>query len=50
LIEDYHFAGGGRYGAWVVLPIDINAFFYDHENRILIGGNNRRRYPLFSSG
>jgi len=59
LIEDHHFPGSGRYGVRVVLPADISASFpylnivlddtlYDHENSILIGTNNRRRYAFRS--
>ena len=57
LIEDHHSPGSGRYGVRVVLPADISASFaylntilddtlYDHENNILIGTNNRRRYAF----
>jgi ArsR family metal-binding transcriptional regulator len=57
LVEDHHSAGSGRYGIRVVLPADISACFpylnailndpvYDHENGILIGGKNRRRYAF----
>ena len=57
LIEDHHHPGSGRYGVRVILPKDISASFaylntvlddtlYDHENRILIGTSNRRRYAL----
>jgi ArsR family metal-binding transcriptional regulator len=57
LFEDHHFPGSGRYGAKVILPVDISPSFpylntvlndtlYDHENRILIGTNNRRRYAF----
>jgi ArsR family metal-binding transcriptional regulator len=57
LIEDHHSPGSGRYGARAVLPADISASFvylntvlddtlYDHENSILIGTNNRRRYAF----
>jgi len=57
LIEDHHSPGSGRYGVRVILPIDISASFpylntvlddalYDHENSILIGTNNCRRYAF----
>ncbi len=46
LIENHHSPGGGRYGGRVIVPTDISTSFYDYENRILIGGNNRRRYTL----
>ena len=57
LIEDHHSPGSGRYGVRVILPADISASFaylntvlndtlYDHENSILIGNNNRRRYAF----
>jgi ArsR family metal-binding transcriptional regulator len=57
LIEDHHSPGSGRYGVRVILPADISASFpylntvlddtlYDHENSILIGVNNRRRYAF----
>lgn len=57
LIEDHHSPGSGRYGVSVFLPADISASFpylntvlddtlYDHENKILIGVNNRRRYAF----
>jgi ArsR family metal-binding transcriptional regulator len=57
LIEDHHHPGSGRYGVRVILPTDISTSFpylntmlddtlYDHENRILIGVNNRRRYAF----
>jgi ArsR family metal-binding transcriptional regulator len=57
LIEDHHSPGSGRYGVRVMLPADISASFpylnavlddtlYDHENCILIGTNNRRRYAF----
>lgn len=56
-IEDHHSPGSGRYGVRVVLPDDISASFaylntimddtfYDHENSILIGTYNRRRYAF----
>ncbi len=49
--------GSGRYGVRVVLPADISAVFpylnavlentvYDHENRVLIGEENERRYAF----
>ena len=57
LVEDHHSAGSGRYGVRVVVPNDISACFpylnavlddpvYDHENCILIGGKDRRRYAF----
>ncbi len=57
LVEDHHSPGSGRYGVRVILPTDISASFvylntvldatfYDHENSILIGTNNRRRYAF----
>ena len=57
LIEDHHSPGSSRYGVRVILPDDISASFpylntvledtlYDHENSILIGINNRRRYAF----
>ena len=57
LVEDHHSPGSGRFGVRVILPVDISASFpylntmlddtlYDHENSILIGINNRRRYAL----
>jgi ArsR family metal-binding transcriptional regulator len=57
LVEDHHSPGSGRYGVRVILPADISPSFaylntvlddtlYDHENNILIGTNNRRRYAF----
>jgi ArsR family metal-binding transcriptional regulator len=57
LIEDHHSPGSGRYGVRVILPADISTSFpylntvlddalYDHENGILIGTNDRRRYAF----
>jgi ArsR family metal-binding transcriptional regulator len=57
LIEDHHSPGSGRYGVRVILPADISISFpylnavlndtlYDHENSILIGTGNRRRYAF----
>jgi ArsR family metal-binding transcriptional regulator len=57
LVEDHHSPGSGRYGVRVILPADISPSFaylntvlddtlYDHENSILIGTNNRRRYAF----
>jgi ArsR family metal-binding transcriptional regulator len=57
LVEDHHSAGSGRYGVRVLVPTDISACFpylnavlndplYDHENGILIGGKDRRRYAF----
>ena len=57
LIEDHHSFGSGRYSGRVLLPADISPCFpylnavltesrYDHENRILIGMSNGRRYAF----
>jgi ArsR family metal-binding transcriptional regulator len=57
LVEDFHSFGSGRYGVKVILPADISPSFtylnavlddtlYDHENSILIGADNRRRYAF----
>ena len=57
LVEDHHSPGSGRYGVRVILPTDISTSFpylntvlnetlYDHENSILIGTNNQRRYAF----
>ena len=57
LEEDHHNAGSGRYTVIVILPADISAVFpylnavlkdsiYDHENGILIGFNDRKRYAF----
>jgi ArsR family metal-binding transcriptional regulator len=57
LVEDHHSPGSGRYGVRVILPADISISFpylntvlndtlYDHENSILIGTSNRRRYAF----
>ena len=57
LVEDHHHPGSGRYGVKVIIPVDISASFpylnatlndtlYDHENRILIGTSNQRRYAF----
>lgn len=57
LVEDHHSFGSGRYGLRVTLPRDISPVFpylntiledtvYDHENSILIGFNNRKRYAF----
>ena len=57
LIEDHHSPGSGRYGARVILPADISTSFpylnavlddtlYDHENGILIGVSDQRRYAF----
>jgi ArsR family metal-binding transcriptional regulator len=57
LIEDHHSFGSGRYGLRVMLPKDISPAFpylnavlddtiYDHENSILIGFNNKKRYAF----
>ncbi len=57
LIEDHHSFGSGRYGLRVLLPADISPVFpylntvlddtiYDHENSILIGFNDKKRYAF----
>jgi ArsR family metal-binding transcriptional regulator len=57
LAEDHHSPGSGRYRVRITLPADISTSFpylntvlndtvYDHENGILIGTNNRRRYAF----
>ena len=57
LIEDNHSFGSGRYGLRVTFPVDISPAFpylnaalddtiYDHENSILIGFSNRKRYAF----
>jgi ArsR family metal-binding transcriptional regulator len=57
LIEDHHSFGSGRYGLRVMLPMDISPVFpylnavldetiYDHENSILIGASNKKRYAF----
>jgi ArsR family metal-binding transcriptional regulator len=57
LVEDHHSFGSGLYMVRVVFPADISACFpylnaclddavYDHENRILIGARDRRRYAF----
>lgn len=57
LVEDHHSFGSGRYGVLIVLSVDISAAFpylnavlddpqYDHDNSILIGGSNGRRYAF----
>jgi ArsR family metal-binding transcriptional regulator len=57
LVEDHHSFGSGRYGGRIILPADISASFpylntvlddtiYDHENSILIGFYNHRRYAF----
>jgi len=57
LVEDHHTPGSGRYGVRIILPSDISASFpylntvlddtiYDHQNSILIGVNNHRRYAF----
>jgi ArsR family metal-binding transcriptional regulator len=57
LIEDHHTFGSGRYGLRVMLPMDISPAFpylnavmddtiYDHENGILIGFSNKKRYAF----
>ncbi|MFC1901080.1 (Fe-S)-binding protein [Chloroflexota bacterium] len=57
LVEDYHSHGSGRYGVRVSIPVDIGIAFpylnavlddsiYDHENGILIGIGNGKRYAF----
>ena len=57
LVEDHHSFGSGRYGLRLTLPKDISPVFpylnsilsdtvYDHENSILIGFYNKRRYAF----
>ncbi|MFC2044526.1 (Fe-S)-binding protein [Chloroflexota bacterium] len=57
LVDDHHSPGSGRYGVRVMLPTDMSASFpylnavlddpfYDHENTILIGAHDRRRYAF----
>ena len=57
LIEDHHSPGSGRYGLKIIFSSDISPSFpylntilndtlYDHENSILIGTNNQRRYAF----
>lgn len=57
LNEDHHSFGSGRYSGRLILTDDISASFpylntvlddaiYDHENCILIGMSNRRRYAF----
>lgn len=57
LEEDHHSFGSGRYGLKVMLPVDISPVFpylnavlddpvYDHENAILIGASNGKRYAF----
>lgn len=57
LVEDFHSFGSGRYGGKLLLPVDISPSFpylntllddsiYDHDNRVLIGTYNRRRYAF----
>lgn len=57
LTEDHHNPGSGCYGLHISIPSDISASFpylntvlddtyYDHENSILIGVNNWRRYAF----
>ena len=59
LVEDYHSPGSGRYGVRVNIPTDIGIAFpylnavledsiYDHENKILIGIGNNKRYAFRS--
>lgn len=57
LVEDHHSFGSGRYTVKVIVPADISPSFvylnsvlkdtvYDHENRILIGAQDQRRYAF----
>lgn len=57
LVEDHHSFGSGRYGLRLALPEDISPSFpylnavmkdtiYDHENGILIGFSNGKRYAF----
>jgi ArsR family metal-binding transcriptional regulator len=57
LVEDHHSAGSGRYHVRVLVTADISDCFqylnavmddtmYDHENSILIGASNRKRYAF----
>jgi len=57
LEEDHHSFGSGRYGLKVLLPVDISPVFpylnavlddpvYDHENAILVGASNGKRYAF----
>jgi len=57
LVEDHHSFGSGRYGLKLMLPVDISPAFpylnavmddtiYDHENSILIGSSNGKRYAF----
>ena len=57
LIEDHHSFGSGRYGGRIIPEEDISAVFpylnavledaiYDHENHILIGVSNGKRYAF----
>jgi ArsR family metal-binding transcriptional regulator len=57
LVEDHHSFGSGRYGLKITLPADISPAFpylnavlddpnYDHENCILIGASQGRRYAF----
>ncbi len=59
LVEDHHNPGSGRYGVRVNIPFDIGIAFpylnailedsiYDHENKILIGMGNGKRYAFRS--
>jgi ArsR family metal-binding transcriptional regulator len=59
LVEDFHNPGSGRYGARVNITADIGIAFpylnavledsvYDHENKILIGIGNGKRYAFRS--
>lgn len=55
--EDHHSHGSSRYLPVIVLPVDISAAFpylnavlddaiYDHENLVLIGVSNKRKYAF----
>lgn len=57
LEEDHHSHGSGRYGVVIVLPDNISSVFpylnsvlddtiYDHENQVLIGLSNKRKYAF----
>ncbi len=57
LVEDHHHPGSGRYGVRISVSDDISASFpylnallddtlYDHENNVLIGVYEHRRYAF----
>jgi ArsR family metal-binding transcriptional regulator len=57
LVEDFHSAGSGLYHVHIKISTDISACFpylnavledtiYDHENHILIGASDKKRYAL----